>query len=590
MPNKLFICLKEHSGAFLVSFVLTLLVSAPLIVFPTVAGDLYKGINIPPFGTLDEHFYLSRAKEVVEGGSLASPLIRGETYGQDTFFNYSEKFFLAPIKLLGLADKINIVTIYNFYNFVGVFILSLLIYFFMWQLSRDKLLSIISTAFVIGGYNIAYGNFFYKDLNFYGRAMYPYISSLGFFVYLNFLVKSSNSPSVKYNIYSGIVFGLLFYISFYVWTFTLALNAILLLLYLFKKDHSSFRRIMIISIVGVIGGAYNLYNLFLFHSSDIGRQASYFFSVVYSRQPIFSKMGFVVAILFIAFFLLRRKDKNLFMISALILSGWLSLNQQIVTGRIIQYGHYYWYFIVPVGILMGLYMVWFLINNRKHRNLFFIFLILVIFSHMAIGQYRSFFNTLEAKIYEQSYWPIIEVLNKDSGPGVILGPENRLGLLFTIYTDHDLYWNSSVIWSVVEVQHLKDALYVYAYLNKEARNNFSGFINEIMADNESSISPKAIYKNIEGMESGLNQSDYLKNKINDKAFIIPLRKKILDSLSLEYRRINNSKQMNAMLKKYGVNYIVWDKNIYPEWDLSGLDDLREIARSNNIYLYSLSSQ
>ena len=171
-----------------------------------------------------------------------------------------------------------------------------------------------------------------------------------------------------------------------------------------------------------------------------------------------------------------------------------------------------------------------------------------------------------------------------------MGPENRLGLLFTIYTDHDLYWNSSVIWSVVEVQHLKDALYVYAYLNKEARNNFSGFINEIMADNESSISPKAIYKNIEGMESGLNQSDYLKNKINDKAFIIPLRKKILDSLSLEYRRINNSKQMNAMLKKYGVNYIVWDKNIYPEWDLSGLDDLREIARSNNIYLYSLSSQ
>src|SRR3989344_3340047 len=98
--------IREHYLIIILGLLLTLLIEAPVLFFPFIAGKTYQGINIVPFGT-DSHFYLSRAKEALEGRGLGSPFLREGKDKQDIFFTYNERALVFPVRFLGLADKIN---------------------------------------------------------------------------------------------------------------------------------------------------------------------------------------------------------------------------------------------------------------------------------------------------------------------------------------------------------------------------------------------------------------------------------------------------------------------------------------------------
>src|SRR3989338_3844327 len=124
---------KVHWGIVLGAFFMSFLVSSPLIFFPMYAGDRYQGINIAHFGT-DEHYYLTRAKEVLEGNNLGQPFLSDGKEMQDPTFSKVDKFLIAPFRLMGLEDA-SVVTIYNIYNFFGIFAVLLLIYTFGFLMS-----------------------------------------------------------------------------------------------------------------------------------------------------------------------------------------------------------------------------------------------------------------------------------------------------------------------------------------------------------------------------------------------------------------------------------------------------------------------
>lgn len=586
--NKIKNIVKEHCLIIAGSLLLTILIFAPLLVFPYIVGDEYQGININWFGT-DSHFYLSRGKEVLDGNKLGNPLLREGKDNPDIYLTYSEYILLAPVKLLGLTQKVNIVTLYNTYNFVGVFFLICLIYFLVWQLSNRKLLAIAAALFAIGGYSIVYRKtLFYNDLNIYARVIYPFVSSIVLFLYLNYFVKSLKSIGLKYKILAGVFFGLSFYIYFYAWSFILALNGCLFLIFLFKKDFLQLKKIIFVSALGLALGAYNLSQLYLWSISESGKQMSYFMWASSGHGTIFSKIGFITLVLFIVYIYKRRDDKNWPFILAVILSGWVALNQQIITGRMLQYGHYYWYFVVPMSIIISFYMVWHLIKNENLKKYLFLIIICVVFINTAGGQYKSFFTWVEIKRQEQIYRPVIDFLNRDKQPGVILASlEDEY--LFTIYTPHDLFWHHSANFNNVPIQRFKDVLFTYYYLNREARNNFKGYLEKIGEDRSVRGSYyKSIFRNLDGYWSGYDYYTY-RDKIvaGDKA-LSEKRVGLIDELSKEYgETILKENGFNELLKKYAVNYFVWDKNKHPEWDISAIAGLKQVFSYYNIYVYEL---
>jgi len=579
---------KNHYGAITCSLFLTILIFAPLLFFPAVIKNEYQGINFTHIGT-DVHLYLTRGKEVLDGYGLGSMVLKEGKNDQDQFFSYSDQILLAPIKLLGLAQKVDIVSVYNVYNFIGIFLLILLIYSLVLQLSGNKLLAIAASLFVVGGYSIIYfKTLFYNDFNVYTRLIYPYFSSLVVFSYLNLLVKSLKSDKLRYKIYSGLVFGLLFHIYFFAWSFALTLNASLFLIFILKKDYSSIKKVLFITLMGLALGAYNLFKLFLLFGSEAGKQLSYFQWMSYGHLPIFSKIGFISLLLAAVFWYKRKNDKNLSFILAVILSGWIVLNQQIITGRMLQYGHYYWYFIVPLSIIIDFYMIWFLIKSETLKKFLFIFLIAIAFINTAGGQYKSFFTTLEVKKYEQNYRPFIDFLNTKKEPSVILAGDEANEYLFTIYTSHDLFYHTAALYSHAPIQRLKDALFVFLYLNKESRNNAENYLLKI-SDNKAVASYcQGLYRSLEGYLSGLSYYDYTYKIATDDRGLNQKRLEIISQLSQEYEKtVLENNGIDGLLKKYEANYIVWDKNKNSEWDLGEIQGLEQVASHNNIYLYEL---
>ena len=135
---------------------------------------------------------------------------------------------------------------------------------------------------------------------------------------------------------------------------------------------------------------------------------------------------------------------------------------------------------------------------------------------------------------------------------------------------------------------MEDALYLYAYLDKEARNNFIGTLHKIDAGYQKGYGYyPSIYTALTAYFSGSDILKYNRSLASGSLVAIQSRKKTISFLSGEYKKITNDpKGITNLLKKAEVNYIVWDKNKNPEWDLSVIPGLKEIVASNNIYLYA----
>lgn len=578
---------KTHWLIIITALFLVFLIELPTLSFPFIIGDAYRGINIPISGA-NVHEYLVRGKEILEGHGLGSSTLREGKENEDYYFSISEYILVKPAIWLGFSSA-DITTIYVVDNFIGVFILILLIYSLVFQMSGgSKTLSAMTALFVIGGYSIVYNkSLFYNDFNMYGRATVPYIPSIFFFLYLNLLYKSLTSPKKKFIILSGIAFGLLFYIYFFAWTFSLAATATLLVLYLFRKDIRSAKKVLMILALGLLFGAYNLFRIFSFVNSPAGQNFSYYSWLMHTRSAVFSKIGFVTLILFIVFAFKRRADKNLVFILSLILAGWIALNQQLFTGKLLQYGHYYWYLIVPMSIVSGFYMFWFWLDSDRLRRVLFVLILAAVFLNTMVGQYRSALTGIDFKLYQQNFRPLIDYLETAPVQGVILATDEINETLFTIYTSHDLFWSSFALLDKTHPQRVRDALFVYAYLNKYSRDNFYDYFNKIIRNPDSDSFYKSLYFSIEGRASGLDFYIYMSTVANDPTILEDRRQKILMALSEEYNTILKNGGVISLLKRYGVNFIFWDKNRNPEWDLSVLPDLKLVVENKQIYLYKL---
>ena len=601
--------IRVHGWALFALLLLTILIVSPLIAFPYYAGDAYQGINIAHFGN-DEHHYLSRAKEVLEGHNLGQMYLAEGKDLPDSFQSNIEQIMFSPFRSLGVGDS-DIATLVNVLNTIGVFIVLVLMYVLVYIVSGDVLLSLACALFAVGGYFLVENKtilntilrehrFFYTDFNIYGRSMFPYAAQIPFFAFLIFTYRAATATFQRlsratfapyaYVLLAGMAFGFLFYDYLYGWTFALAvLGALFLIALIFRKWSAAIVAAAIGSI-GLLIGSLKLVSMYTLFTSPLGDQFSYFFLTIHSRAPIMSMTGLAVTILFALYVYLRRDDKNIFFLAALILAGWIALEQQILTGRTVQYGHFYWYFVVPISIIVGIYMFVRLMPNKRFGKWLCAGLITLAFVSTIGGQYYSFFTTVPGKMREQDFAPILQALRQEPY-GVVLGDPGgeSYPLLVTAFTDDDPYWVPAAITSAFSTDHLKEALLVYLYINKESRHDPIAYLRAALA----SSTPNAyteMYGELEAYLSGVHLEMYRLTFPQTHPEALAFRETFLPELGQEYRtRLSSRQAVFNILKESGVKYVLSDIRQYPEWDLSVLGPLKTIATSTDITLYSLST-
>ena len=598
---------RNHWFILMNAVAMALLVSAPVILYPFADRASYRGINAGNFA-IDEFQYMAKGREILEGHGLGNFILREGKEWYNVQQSYVEYALMAPIQLFGLSRAVDVAIVFHVYGFLGVALLVVLIYFLVLQLSGDKSLASLIALFVVGGYALvtAYPlqtSAFSDNLNMYGRPVIPVWSSAALFLYLNALVKALRSRARRHTLLAGGSLGLLFYVYFYSWTYALALTGVLLMIYFVKKDFFAAKKLAAVTGIGILAGSYVLVQLILIQNSDSGRQIFSFFATGYGRTGTFSRVALVASLLFAAFLYRNRDDKSWPMLLAVVSANWISLNQQLVTGRTMEQWNYFRYFVIPMSIVVSLYAVWFLTPKGFARKLLFIALCAILYANTVSAQYRGFLDTIPAKRYAQNYRPIIDYLNEDAEQAVILSSDPFYQYLFVVYTPHDLFWAYTAPAFNTSVDRMKDALYVYAYLGKGSRENFSDFLDAAAKPHDVDsrtytvrqyVAVEEIYYFLENLAFnatyGRNDSvAYERKWLSNDPTVLQLRENLLAKLSGEYKeKFRDRNGLLNVLKGYHVRYIVWDREMSPGWDLSAFGELEKVASRNSVDLYRLA--
>src|SRR3989344_1667069 len=578
---------RRHGMAIFLAALAALIVVAPLIAFPLVAREGYRGINISPFGS-DQHYYLSRFNDALAGNTTGQPFLREWKGEQDSPFSYLERALALPPRLLGFGE-LNHVTLYNVLNGLGIFALVLLIYAFSMRLVGDRLLSIGLALFVVLGYAVIEAKeLFYPSPIMYGRMLFPMASSIPVFLFLILLHDAVVlKGGWRREVAAGIVLGMVVYTYYFAWTFLAALLASLGLIFLILRDWAAIRSICTIGACGLALGAYNIIRLLTYYTSAIGEQVSFYQSAVRSHLPIMSKIGLGTIGLAAVSAYLSGRDTRTYFVYGLMLAGWVALNQQVITGRLVQYGHYYWYFIVPLSVVIGGY---FLSRSLPKRVTRLLAALLVAFALInGIGQqYRAFFRTLPTKMREQQYGPVLDVLADLTRAVVVAGAGAGTDtLLVTIYTPHDLYWIPAARLHAFELVRLREALELHLYMNPDARKDPTLFLQKELADGASYKNEYVyLYTELEGRYSGLEHKEYLRVLESGEKSFGGARENLLEEIRRDFAaKFDSPDKVRALLDERSVRYIIWDTSRYGAWDLGVLGPIEQIASSGTLVLY-----
>ncbi|MDO8620903.1 MAG: hypothetical protein Q7R31_01345, partial [Candidatus Levybacteria bacterium] len=356
----------EHKAAVCLALLASIIVALPQVYFRFEhrSDGLYQGIELLP-----DSPWSARAREVQDGHPNF-----GNIYQKDGKDN---PYLLQPlgsmvVGYMGEVFNLDINNTFLLSRLVLPFIIFLLIYCFVLLLSRDKLAALCSAAVLLladslmsysGIYRILHG---ISPDNFL-RLARPVNPAMIYILLFSFLISFWLFYKEKkwfYGIVSAVLLGLNFYNYLYSWTFLYAFGGLLVLFVLIQKNWREAIRISSVffgALLVAIPYGLNLYRASLHPAYQ---ETSARFGVILTHAPLF--VGFVVIgalIVFLFGFPKEDREKYYFGLG-LLLAPFITMNQQVLTGKLLQVAHYHWFFHKPIAVIFILIVIFYLLAKR----------------------------------------------------------------------------------------------------------------------------------------------------------------------------------------------------------------------------------
>ena len=500
--------LREHSLAVFAALFVGFIMVLPQIVFIFKTPN-YEGLYM--MKTDAEVHYLARMKEFVDTGSNGNPYLYEYKDIISPFNTISESILALPSVIFPISvPDLNL--LYKFFLPVIIFIL---VYTLLFQLLGDKKWS------MVGGLAILLGNSLinipdllhvirldtiYSQFAIFSRPVNPEFSSIIFFAYLNILFLALKKRDWKYFAFLGIIFGFSFYVYLYSFTFIAALNFVFILMFLFKKDYNISKKFLLASALGLLLGAYEIYNIFLITSHPFYKELARISEIGSSHLPIFSMAGFIATVLFIVFIKYKKGERGDFTLG-LLFASWIVINQQIITGIVLQSGHYHWHFNTPIYIIILFWLAYniFLKFDNKKVNIFLILLSIIFIFNAVFIQYSAYKNWNSEVSADQEIMPAIYWLESNTTTGSIILANSKNSDLVPIFTE----------------DYVASSNYGNYYLVPEERRTYNSevIIKDLLGFKKNYRLDYVFWDKEKDPNWGLNEMEYLKllysdNRIN----------------------------------------------------------------------------
>lgn len=572
--------IKKYFAVIFFACAVGLITVLPQIILRYDLRDGYRGIIIT--GTDAEEYYNSRIREAYDGHwKLASPDLyeyKYKPYVQPPLF---EIFVSSLAKIIGLSASQMIVA----GKFFFPFLLYIVLYFFALAFSKNKFFSISLPVLLIAGSNSI---FHPKDLLHiityrwenisgmidYTRPINPQLSSLIFFLWLLIFYKWLNGRRQIFYMLSVVLLGSMFYGYLYSWTLAFGIIGACFIFSLFnrtlKEDFPAAKLLLMMAYACIIGIPYWL-NFYALVNDPL-------YSEVQKRYGFFSSHEFLwSSALAIDFFILyalywrREKDKFFYILLGSFLSIEFLINQQVLTGFRFYPGHWHWYYTTPLSILLAFYSLYYCIEKRGMKKTAIIISVCAISFGLMNGilkQYNSYQAISASARERQGYAEIYQWLELNTGAEDVILADGDLNVNLAIYTSNNNYFSRWGEFYLIPHERFLDRLYARLYLNGASKENIGDFLT---GEN------KDVYEVLYGryrLRKGLCQNGCF-------------NKDEIDAMKKDYLDFIQDINFENFLKKYRLDYAIWDMKNNPKWNLDQYEFMKFITEVNNVKIYKI---
>ncbi len=548
--------IRHHWVALILALLVGVVTSAPFILFEFNPG--YQGISM--MGTDAEGHYLARMQEVYDGFPSQGNV-------------FLSKKNLPPIEpglgefleaKSGQALHLSVSQVETYGKMFFPLVIALLIYTLAYTLSFSRSASVLAVLSVMFGdyfmsnpraiFGLLHGSISHTGFLTYARPVSPEISAIFLFGTLILLVRlffsNFNLSQGRRNIAliaAGVLTGLSLYISIYTFAFLGAFELLFFLCLLFRrKYHAAIE-------VGAVGALALLYSIpFVINYFNLTTHSAYTaaserFGLVLSHAPI---LGVLVLSIIIIAWLLPNRLKNarvFFFLAAGTLV--LVLNQQILTGRVLQTAHFHWYITKPLmGIIGSIFLVVFFerfVHSRWVRIVAYGALCGVLLYGAILVQISSYRTAYPEAQKAQQYVTVLAYLNTLPSASSVWA-DRELSLYVPIYTHDDSPNNGYAEYYLIPQNYLVKRMLLEYRLRGVAPVD----IRNVMRQERASISARLF-------------GVYWRDSAGSYAAIPDT---LLDTYVQAYVE-TYTQPLNTLFRELGVTEVVWDTKAQPEWNL-----------------------
>jgi len=571
--------IKEYWLAIVIAMVVAFIYFAPY--FLSLFENEYKGVL---FTSLDsEVHYLARLNEISEGYWNYASTYLYEYKDSSTVVNqYSDVLYGLIVGLLGIS----VVSFYLFAKIFFAFLNYLLWYFLSYLLSNNKKFSILTALFVTIGYtvkeninitdqiNILFWKGDVSNFLVFSRIVNPLVVHPFFIISIILLFLFFKKNQLKYSIWFGVLLGLNYYLFFYSWVYLLVVAFLLILYFVIYKKFDEVKKLACGLFLSFVLGVYYFYMMFklAFFSFAEDATAGALSLFESTHEIILSKYVFFIFLIFLVYLIYKKvriKDvstSDIFLL--LLISGSIIVvNQQVLTGMLVEEGHFHWYINTPITSIVLAYLIYYTSSffKKKSLNIFVFSFFLIYFIFFGLGyQLSAYGNVKEEFIKKQRYAEFYEWLNKNSDFDSVVMTNGSISNSVPAYTHNNVYFSEYIKhYSSTPFERRVNAFYVNYILEK----------CEINCDNlDYSASDKLM-------------KDWVYFKyLRGRGTEVPVE--IKDAVFGGCQNYDN-RDFYDILNEYRLDYILWDKDLNPGWEIDKYDFVEEIYNKNNIFLYKI---
>lgn len=333
-------------------------------------------IRYPSFGQ-DQMHYVARAHAIWQGKKSSAGFTSAKTGIEDGLGNFAEYILFLPSKLF-LVEKLPFQSYFYSLLFISSFVSLTACYYFFKFLMKSRInAASLTLIFVFFSGFLDFGGLHFPAMPIFNRWPTPMLHYLLIFVFLRVII---DSEFRRRKIIGALILASSFYLYLYAWqTLSAMVVSAILIMFIFRNliEVKSLLSISMGGIIFAIPAIAEILQLLISSKSD--NLLQFAFRQQDSRMPSSDKMSYILCVFALTAWAMRKLfSRNIrYFTSLCALTGIIVSNQQVITGKVLQPGHFHWYFIAPAFFSCAAIIFLTFVGSRKVGIMLFMALLVI---------------------------------------------------------------------------------------------------------------------------------------------------------------------------------------------------------------------